>query len=295
MTAVLAGDVHIAGGEYLGLLPIESMDKLRSSDEVEVMTGDGSTNYLLQTNFRRAPWNDVNVRKAMNLAIDRKTISDTVFDGLAKPATGVLPANVPFVEDTGSDAYRFDAKKAAELLQGAGWVKGSDGVLAKDGQRLAAKMIVNETVFPQAKTLSELVQAQLREVGFDLGLEILDYDAYLARIEAGDYDIATNITWGAPYDPHSSVVALFKGSGASDTNLVYTDDKMRGLVDAALASGEADRAKAYLSLWDYADEVAAAVPLLSSSRAYAVNTSLQGFSLAATEYDLDVTALRIER
>ncbi|NJK44809.1 MAG: hypothetical protein HC933_11455 [Pleurocapsa sp. SU_196_0] len=296
VTAVLSGQLDIVGGEYLSSLPIESIPALRSSPNVTLATAEGSTTYMLQTNFEKAPWNDARVRRAINLAIDRETISRKVFAGLAKPAHGILPANLPYVDQPNPASYAFDPDGAKKLLAQAGFEPGANGILVRDGKPLKATLVTTQDVFPQAKTLSEIVQDQLRNIGIDFNIEVMNSDAFYARLSKGQYDVATNITWGAPYDPHSSLVSLFKiDPNNRNSTRVYGDAKLNTMVDEVLATpSEALRRARYNAIWRYLDSVSAGIPLVSSSRTYAVRKGVEGFGMSATEYELDLHSLRIE-
>ena len=169
-------------------------------------------------------------------------------------------------------------------------------VLERDGKPLKATLVTTQDVFPQAKTLSEIVQDQLGNIGIDFSIEVMNDDAFYARLDKAEYDVATNITWGAPYDPHSSLVSLFKfDPNNRNSTRVYGDLKLNNMVDEVLATpNEALRKARYAAIWRYLDTVAAGVPLVSSSRTYAVRKGVEGFRMSETEYELDFENIRIE-
>jgi peptide/nickel transport system substrate-binding protein len=84
---------------------------------------------------------DVRVRKAINLAVDQKAISDAVTFGYAEPAnTYISPGVLDFAKTVNTKDYGEDIAKANQLLDEAGWKKGPDGFRYKDGKKLAPLM-----------------------------------------------------------------------------------------------------------------------------------------------------------
>src|SRR5699024_4536721 len=84
---------------------------------------------------------DANVRRALSLATDRQAIVDTVFEGRARPATGVLSTTNPGYVDLSEElAYNLDG--AITLLESAGWDEvGTDGIRTNaDGDRLSLEI-----------------------------------------------------------------------------------------------------------------------------------------------------------
>ncbi|MCU4295614.1 ABC transporter substrate-binding protein [Brevibacterium permense] len=107
---------------------------------------------------------DKAVRKALIKGIDREQLNTVVSDHQA-PATSVLAKSTPGYEDL-SAALAYDPDGAKKLLDDAGWKPGADGIRVKDGTKLSTTL----TYWQDAPFL-ELVQQQLRTIGFDLQLE----------------------------------------------------------------------------------------------------------------------------
>nr|WP_243751867.1 ABC transporter substrate-binding protein [Leucobacter weissii] len=122
---------------------------------------------------------DPAVREALNLAIDRTTISEGIFNGAVAPAYGLLTESlvqyVPFEEE-----FTADVARAKSVLDEAGWTETADGVREKDGTPLQLTL---DTVSPYSYTnaLVQLVQSQFAEIG--VGLEVVDL---IATGEVGD-------------------------------------------------------------------------------------------------------------
>lgn len=115
-----------------------------------------------------APTDELAVRQAINYAIDKNAIVNTVFKGLGTPA--IAPMTKAMLDDPTLEAYyKYDQAKAKQLLDGAGW-KGDSGTRQKDGKPL--KLILNAIDYgggPEQTVI--LIQGQLREVGIDVQIK----------------------------------------------------------------------------------------------------------------------------
>jgi peptide/nickel transport system substrate-binding protein len=116
----------------------------------------------LSFRFREPRLEDVRVRQAIIAGIDRQKIVDTLFTKNYPLATGALAKTALGYVDTSS--YTYDAKKAASLLDEAGWKLGSDGIREKDGEKLT--LTFNEALpQPRSKEVVTLIQEQLGKLG----------------------------------------------------------------------------------------------------------------------------------
>lgn len=163
------GAVDIA--QYLQ--PLEVMS-LKSVPGVEVETVDASFMTWIELNNDIAPFDNVDVRRAMNFAFPMRQVSDAVFQGLAQPLNGCMP-NM-YAGFTPSDAYSYDPERAKELLAEAGYPDGFEATLAYNAGDLVQEQI------------SILYQSALRGIGINLRLKKIPagsfYNAVTQRQEA---------------------------------------------------------------------------------------------------------------
>jgi len=300
VAALLTGEVHLIGGDYIGPISLESIPVLQRNPDVQLLTAQGSATNLLQMNYDRPPLDDIRVRQALNHAIDRQLISDEFYDGLAAPAQGLFPPNIPYVTYPHPDYYTYDLEQARALLTSAGWVPGADGILQRDGQPLRLRMLVESggyaDHFPNAPAVAEVLQAQLREIGVDVEIAMVDTGGFSSAIRADDYDLATNASYGAPYDPVSLLTAVFRSKPlVTDTSgLFFASPELDQMIDEVVTIQDAtERQAMYDRIWSYLDENAAVVPIVYTSRIYALSSSVHGFRLAGTEYEIDINGVMI--
>jgi peptide/nickel transport system substrate-binding protein len=153
--------------------------------------------FNLHANTTRGVLTDEKVRQAVLKGVDRTEVVNTVLTASYKPATSILGSATPLYEDL-SQQLAYDQKGAAALLDGAGWVPGPDGIRVKDGQKLSASVVFSP-VFNQNRSVLELVQQQLRKIGFDLRIE-QHTTAETTQIQlSGNYDFLWyNVTRADP-------------------------------------------------------------------------------------------------
>lgn len=287
IAALLSGDVHAIGGEYLGSIPPESLAVLEQSDRVTLLTGEAITSFYIAANHGQPPFDDLHVRQAINHAIDRQGLVDAIFSGRAEAATGLLPGAIPYVTRTDTDTYTYDPEQAQALLAAAGWTPNSAGVLEKDGQPLQLDLVVDQSRLPQTAAMATAIQAQLKAVGIALELRLYDYSGWLDSFYARDYNLIMRFSWGPPYDPHTLLAGAFYTDDRPESTISYSSPDLDPLIDAALASTtETQRQALYDQIWQHLDEQAAVIPLVYPQRIYAVRKEVQGFRLGGTEYDL---------
>ena len=136
----------------------------------------------MQLNHARPPFDQVAVRQALALAIDRKQLAENVLNGAYATPDSIYPPAMPW---NVPGVLRTDADGAKRLLEGAGWRAGPDGIRVKDGRRLAFELL-HYPQQPDAKPMAEALQAQLKAAGFEVRLK--QVDDINAAFRGKDYD-----------------------------------------------------------------------------------------------------------
>ena len=286
IAALLSGEVDVIGGDYLGGISLESLPVLERNDDVRIFAGDGITSFYIATQYDSPPTEDIRVRQALNLAIDREGISRALFSGRAEPAKHLLPGSIPYVTVGNTDLYEYDPERAKALLSEAGWALNGGGVLEKDGVPLEMTLVVDQSRLPQTATMAEAMQAQFKDVGIELEIRALDYSGWLDAFYARDYDMIMRFSWGPPYDPHSLLNGAFYTDPSETPTVSYANPDLDKLIDAVLAStNETERQEIYNQIWQTLDEEAAIIPLLYPHRVYAVRNEVEGFYIGGSEYE----------
>lgn len=134
-------------------------------DDIGVSVGTTNGEVLLSLNNRVEPFDDPAVRQAVAYAIDRDALNEVVYNSLATDTGGApVPPTDPWF--SGKDYYPFDPDKARELLGGK-----------------EPEVTVTVPSLPYAQAAAELIFSQLRDVGFDITLETVEFPAvWLAQV-----------------------------------------------------------------------------------------------------------------
>jgi ABC-type transport system substrate-binding protein len=137
-------------------VPFNEVSALDTDPNVVVDSTPGGTVHFLAMVTNRPPFDDIRVRQALNYAIDRQAIVDTIFAGQATVANGLFPPML-FVSENDKVFYPYDPDKAKQLLEEAGYT--SDNPLKFLLLTSNASLYQDEAV---------LVQAQLKEIGVEV-------------------------------------------------------------------------------------------------------------------------------
>lgn len=133
-----------------------------SPDDVELVprteAATGTETMLLRLNMRAGTLEDEDIRQAINLAINRQELVDTLFSGYAEPAKCQISAPTVFGHDPSLEVPEFDPDQARELLEGA-------------GGDVSLSFTAPANRFPKGREIAQAVAAYLEDVGFDVALE----------------------------------------------------------------------------------------------------------------------------
>ncbi len=150
--------------------------------------------YNLYANQSTPTLADRDVRLAIQKAIDREEITETLLGPDDRVATSPLSSSTPLFTDL-SDVLEHDPEAAEEILDDAGWTEGEDGIREKDGEKLSFQV----TYWQSPKEVLELVQQQLRAIGVDLQLTFASIADSQAASAEGTYDfVYGNLTRSDP-------------------------------------------------------------------------------------------------
>ena len=278
VAALLAGEVDIIQG-----VPPELIDTLNLTEGVEVKTAAGTQPQWLQLNVSDPLFADVNVRQALNYAVDKDLIIEAIYGGRAVPLPGPLSPFNNFVNQS-LTSYPYNPDKALELLAAAGWSDSDgDNILDKEGQPLAFTIDTLE----QWRPLAEGVAGMFREIGIDAGVRFWEYSVVKDQLLACERQAFMD-DWGdSAFDPvghfeakwHTFVEGEPYGRG---NFMCYSNARVDELIKAG--ETEADQS-ARQAIYDEAQQLvyddAPAVFLILPEEAEASATRVQNWEPAS--------------
>ncbi len=214
--AVQSGEADIA------LYPPSEAGRMlaNQSNAFFVMSENANSGPRLFFNVRHTPFNETAVRRAVSFGIKYESFAREVFDGVFQIADGFYPPIYPFAVQN----QKTDVAEAKRLLDEAGWTTNEDGLRTKNGAVLSAVLLT----YPQQPdwvTLATAIQANLRDIGFDI--KIRQVEDINAAMRAGDWNFGIIspgiLTYGGAPDPLLQEFLTTEGEknyiGAADAEL----------------------------------------------------------------------------
>ncbi len=241
---------------------------------------------------------DLDVRRALSLAIDRGRIADQLYGTEGEPTCNVVTAPPQYVSPHNDACLAQDIAGANVLLAAAGWLPGSDGIRQKDGVRLSV-LYQTSTNSVRQKT-QELIQGWWREIGVETELKDIDASEFFDKAPELDtigrfYADIQMYTSGPGIDPQGYLSGWRTSEIARAENdweggniprwfsLAY-DAAYKELEDAPLGRGREDL---IIELNDLLVENYVLIPLVNRAIvSSAVSNSLKGFRLSAWDAEL---------
>lgn len=235
------------------------------SDNIVPKTVLGVT--YLAINEKIEPFDDVNVRKALQMAIDKETIIEEMYSGTAVPANGIYPPGlIGYNEDL--EEIPYDPEGAKELLAEAGYPDGFDMTIATTAND------------DQATTdLVAIIQQQFAEIGVNVTIDQMD--------EASWYDVRATgelpmymATWYADInDPDNFIYTFFSDDSTVTRSFNYYNTEAMDRIEAARHMTDEDaRVKEYQDLEKLViQDDAAWIPLWHAEKVRLVQHRVKGF------------------
>ncbi len=199
-----AGECHVA--PYPN--PADLAD-LKADPNLQVLEQEGLNVGYLAYNTTQAPFDNVNVRKALNMAINKQAILDAVFQGSGKIAKNPIPPTMwSYNDDIQDDPY--DPEAAKKMLDEAG---------VKDLKMKIWAMPVQRPYNPNARRMAELIQADFAKVGVEVEIVSYEWGEYLKLSKEKDRDGAVLLGWtGDNGDPDNFLAVLLGCSAVGGSN-----------------------------------------------------------------------------
>jgi peptide/nickel transport system substrate-binding protein len=162
-------------------------------------------------NCARPPLDDVRVRQALAMAVDRAAIATHVFEGLAEPALSGRHPLTEWYNPIAPQLARLDLAGAQGLLEAAGWRDSDgDGIRERDGVKLAFELHTGAGRADRER-LQQVLQQEWRLVGADVQIRNFEMRALIEKLHGGEFDAAV-FGWNQQPDP-SAIAAVYGSNG----------------------------------------------------------------------------------
>lgn len=259
------GESHVADG--IGPHNISRVNGMDHASALQVPSV--SLNYI-GFNVQKEPFDDVRVRQAVSMAIDKEAIIEGVYDNVGIPAIGPL-APLVFGFDEGVSGLEYDVEKAKELLADAGYADGfKTSIWTNDNEQRMETAIA--------------IQSQLADLGIEVVIDELEWGAYLERTANGEHDMFilgwSTVTSDADY----GMYPLFHSSqlGSPGNRSFLEDPDVDRVLEAARQETDADkRQELYTEAQELLVELAPMLYLQHGEHLLGVSDKVKGFSVDA--------------
>ncbi len=245
---------------------------LQADPNLVVMEQEGLNIGYMSYNTTIAPMDDVNVRKALTMAINKDAIIDAVYQGAGQNAKNLIPPTMWSYNDA-IPADVYDPEKAKQMLADAGVTDLTLDLWA---------MPVSRPYNPNAQRVAELIQADWAAVGVTANIVTYEWTEYRERGKQPDRPGAFQIGWtGDKGDPDNFFATLFSCSaiGVSNYSSWCNDDFEKAIQDAKTISDPAERTKLYTKAQEIFKAEEPAMTLAHSKVFMPMNKRVQGFTM----------------
>ena len=266
LVALESGEIDFMYGPG-GLSPsvIESVEE---TEGLSMVFADQADAGMLCLNFTKPELADINVRQAINYAIDRQAITDSIVvaDALGNVFT------VPYFGDdyvAGHEAPTRDLDKAKEYLAKSGYPDGFD---------VEVKV---PTMYTKG---AQVLQSELKDIGINVTVTEIDVSIWVDAMIKGDYEIGF-MTFANLINDMTGFIRLYIVDDALHFNF-DKDTKCYDLLNKALELDGAERTEQLAKFADYTDETLPYIGLFCKNIGFAHNSALHVGKPTASGYDL---------
>ena len=241
-------------GFNLGYIAYNVMDKVKGSNEPN-------------------PLADLRVRQALDMAVNKPQIIDSVYQGAGQLAVNAMPPTQWSYDTTIKDA-KYDPEKAKQLLKEAGVKEGTEIVLWA--------MPVQRPYNPNAKLMAEMLQSDWKKIGLNVKITSYEWGEYIKRSKGGENQ-AMIIGWsGDNGDPDNWLNVLFGCDSLSGNNFSkWCDKKFDGLVkEAKRTTDQAKRTELYKEAQHVLKDAVPMTPIAHSTVYQPMRANVQDFKIS---------------
>ncbi|MGI9034233.1 MAG: ABC transporter substrate-binding protein [Acidimicrobiales bacterium] len=268
-------------------VPRDSADQLRATPGLKVVTSKVGAYNALSFNIGGMAPNDLGkdpaIREAVAAAVDRRAVLQKVWADNAEVSTTWIPPAVLGPAASMVQGVAHDPQRSTQLLDGAGWKPGPDGIRMKDGRRLTLVNVIQgpgDSDPRDSVAAAEFIQDELKQVGIEMKIEVPEPATAAARLRNGDFDMLQGVgnqNEANPcflpdlifYSKSGSPTAKFRAPGGK------TDEAIEACRTAR--SIDATRVAAAQAIHQLVDVDHVVVPLIGLYRIWAMKDKVAGF------------------
>ncbi|WGE67681.1 ABC transporter substrate-binding protein [Actinobacillus equuli subsp. haemolyticus] len=250
------------------------LEALKQDPNINLMIKPGLNIGYLHFNTQKKPFDDVKVRQALNYAINKDAIIQSVYQGSGEKAKNPIPPTMWSYNDEVKD-YDYNPEKAKALLKEAGFEKGFDTEVWA--------MPVSRPYNPNARRMAELIQDDWKKVGVNAKIVSYEWGEYLNRMRDGEHTTGMMGWNGDNGDPDNFLNTLLSCAavkqGSNYAKFCHKDfDKL--MTDAVQTTDKVKRTELYKQAQVLFKEQAPWVTIAHSTTYFPVRKEVKGYVIS---------------
>ncbi len=262
--AFRAGQIDIAH-----TIPNKDVQRLRGEGLQVTPAPVPNEYYVLILNARRPPFDNQKVRQAIRYVIDRQAVANTVLGGIGKPHVQVAAPGTPGYDPKLDEEFAFNLAKTRELLAQAG-VKGA-----------RVEFLVSTSTV-ESPEIAQVVQGDLKKVGIDAALTIVEPSRYFPSYFAGKFDLTLSFLTLATIDPTDFTISSAYRLNATNPAWLETGPPREYVEAIQKLNATTDRAQRWANLRAairYLLDQAWALPIALRLPTYGIGKAVKSFAV----------------
>ena len=246
------------------------LEALRRDESINLIEKPAYNLGYIAYNTRHKPFDQLEVRQALDMAVDKEAIIKTVFQGAGQVAVNTMPPTQWSYDESIADAPR-DLEKARQMLRDAGVKEGTEITLWA--------MPVQRPYNPDARLMAQMLQDDWGKLGLKVNIVSYEWGEYLKRAKNGEHDTLL-IGWtGDNGDPDNWLGTLY-GCDAigSHNHSMWCDPEYDALMKKAKGTNDREqRSELYRQAQQYIKQNVPITPIAHSTVSQPVSTRVQGY------------------
>lgn len=248
------------GGVDIALeVSTNDLDRLNANSDLTILQGPGSTmNHLVINSVNFNVLTDVNVRKAMHMALDMNALVQVAFRGNATVASSLAPETATFYHKVGPMEYDPEGAKA---------------LIAESGFDTSTEIVMNIYKNERIQAMAEAIANMWKAIGLNVRIEILDRATMVTNNGNGQTPMCiTTVTASG-----GNIESVFRMWETPSYAFTADEDLMQRIRDAKSIVDDDARAKAYAELQQECWDLHTVIPLCVEDKVYGIRNYVEGF------------------
>ncbi len=197
-------EIDLIFGADGDMINLNAFEAIKKDSNLQTLVSEPISSRTILLNSKKDILNDTNVRKALELAINKQALIKGILNDSETIAYTLFSKTTPYC-NIDLEIRKFDEEKANRILENAGWILDEkDKLRYKDGKAFNLSLYYNANN-AQEKIISEYIQSNFKNIGVKLKIIGEETQSFYDRQKIGDFDLMYSLSWGIPYDPQSFV------------------------------------------------------------------------------------------